>query len=636
MKKIFPLSLFLAVSLPLFAQSPAITWTAGQRPATDGTIELTFTADIAAPWYIYGVRKMDGPLPTAISMENTAAFALEGALAEASPAKEKFDEMFETTVYYFKERATFVQKIRRLTGAAFTVSGTLEYQSCSDRECIPNEYAFSIEIPAGGAAASGTEEQSLWLFLLVALAAGIGAVFTPCVFPMIPMTVSFFIGGSTGRYSGIVKAVIFALSVTLAYTLIGVVVTVFKTPAFANVLSVHWIPNLLFAALFIIFALSFFGLFEITLPSSLASRADRKVDKGGYVAAFFMAIVLAVVSFSCTGPFVGGLLIAAAQGTPAIKPVIGMCVFGLAMSLPFVLLALFPAWLKKLPKSGGWLNSVKVVFAFILLAFCVKFLTQAELSLNCTILTRETAVAFWITLSVLLGFYILGKIKLPHDSEVTRVSVGRLVIAIAAFTFAGYLLPGLFGADLDAVSAFLPAKDRQQFDLTHPEFDVTLRDRTYTSLQEELPQDVALCGNTPKYAGTKMHAPAGVRGYFDLQEALACAKTLNRPVLIDFTGHGCVNCKKMEASTFKDPRVIKLINDRFVWVSLYYDDPTELPLEEQTDGYKTVGKKNRAYQMETFKTVASPYFAIITAGGEIVAQGLGLASADEFLEWAEQ
>ncbi|MDR3350235.1 MAG: thioredoxin family protein [Prevotellaceae bacterium] len=625
MKKILPFSLFLAASLSLFAQSPTVSWTAGQRPAAGGTIELTFTADIPEPWYIYGVRKMNGPLPTVISIENTAAFELAGALEEAVPASEKFDEMFETTVYYFKERAVFVQKIRRLDDAAFTVSGALEYQSCSDRECIPSEYKFSIDIPSGGAAAaSPAEEQNLWLFLLLALAAGIGAIFTPCVFPMIPMTVSFFMSGSASRSGSIMKAVIFALSVTLVYTLIGVIVAVFKTPAFANILSVHWLPNLLFAALFIIFAASFFGLFELTLPSGLANRADRQADKGGYIASFFMAIALAIVSFSCTGPFVGGLLIAAAQGASAVKPVIGMCLFGLAMSLPFVLLAMFPAWLKKLPKSGGWLNAVKVSFAFILLAFCVKFLTQAELSLNCTLLSREAAIAFWITLSVLWGLYILGKIKTPHDSDVPHVGAGRLFLAIAAFTFAGYLLPGLFGADLDAVSAFLPAKSRQQFSP-----DIRQTSLPAISETKETP-----CGNTPKYAGTNMHTPAGIKGYFDLQEALACAKTLNRPVLIDFTGHGCANCKKMESSTFKDPRVIELANGRFVWVSLYYDEQTELPPEEQTADYKTIGKKNRAYQMETFKTVASPYFAIITADGKILAQGLGLSSADEFLEWA--
>jgi thiol:disulfide interchange protein DsbD len=635
MKRVLLFSLFIAYSIVLSALSNTITWQVSQRPTADGLIQLVFTAAIDPAWYIYGAHKMDGPMPTTIRLTDNAGFVTVGTLTEETPSKQKFDEIFETTVYYFQEKAVLIQTIKPLTDAAFTVAGILEYQSCSDRECIPNEYAFSIDV-AGGAAASGTEEQNLWLFLLVALAAGIGAIFTPCVFPMIPMTVGFFISGSSSRYAGVMKAVIFALSVTLIYTLTGVIVALFKTPEFANILSAHWIPNLLFAALFIIFALSFFGLFEITLPSGLANRADRQVDKGGYIASFFMAVVLAIVSFACTGPFVGGLLMTAAQGASAVKPIIGMCLFGLAMSLPFVMLALFPTLLKKLPKSGGWLNAVKVVFAFIMLAFCVKFLTQAGLSLGVDLINREVAIAFWITLSVLLGYYILGKIKLPHDSDVTQVSVGRLVIAMAAFTFAGYMAPGLFGADLDAVSAFLPAKDRQQFDLTHSEFDVTLRDWTYTSLQEELPQDVALCGNTPKYAETKMHAPVGIRGYFDLQEALACAKTLDRLVLIDFTGHGCANCKKMEASTFKDPRVIELINDRFVWVSLYYDDPTELPLEEQTDDYKTVGKKNRAYQMEMFKTVASPYFAIITADGEILKQGLGLAGAEEFIEWATQ
>jgi thiol:disulfide interchange protein DsbD len=246
---------------------------------------------------------------------------------------------------------------------------------------------------------------------------------------------------------------------------------------------------------------------------------------------------------------------------------------------------------------------------------------QAELSLGYNIITREAAIAFWIALSILLGLYILGKIKFAHDSNVPHVSVGRLIIAIAAFTFACYLLPGLFGADLNVVAPFLPAKDRQQFDLT-------VRHAAVETVIKETP-----CGNAPKYAETKMHAPQGIKGYFDLQEAMDCAKTLNRPVLIDFTGHGCINCKKMEASTFKDPRVIEQVNEKFVWVSLYYDDNTELPVEEQTADYKTIGKKNRAYQMGVFKTVASPYFAIVDASGKILAQGLGLASADEFLKF---
>jgi thiol:disulfide interchange protein DsbD len=294
------------------------------------------------------------------------------------------------------------------------------------------------------------------------------------------------------------------------------------------------------------------------------------------------------------------------------------------MSLPFVLLALFPALLTKLPKSGGWLNAVKVVFAFIMLAFCVKFLTQVGLSLGVDLITREGAVAFWITLSVLLGIYILGKLKLSHDSEVTRVSVGRLVIAIAAFTFAGYLAPGLFGGELNAVDPFLPAATKSTMPISGAA-------SVPSSVVKETP-----CGNPPKYADTKMHTPAGIKGYFDLQEALACAKILGRPVLVDFTGHGCINCKKMEISTFKDQRVITLVNEQFVWVSLYYDENTDLPADEQTADYKTIGKRNRAYQMETFKTVASPYFAIINADGETLKQGLGLANAEEFLEWAKQ
>ncbi|MDR1681481.1 MAG: thioredoxin family protein [Prevotellaceae bacterium] len=624
MKRTVLFFLFITAGLSVFAQTNAATWRITQRPSGDGLIELVFSADILPAWYIYGVHKMDGPMPTTIGFTANAAFEPVGALTEETPAKQKFDDIFETTVYYFHEKAVFIQTIKPLADAAFTVAGALEYQSCSDRECIPNEYAFSIDIlPGGGAAAA--EEESLWFFMLAALLAGLGAIIMPCIFPMIPMTVSFFMSGSSSRYVSLMKAVIFTLSVTLIYTLTGAIVAVFKTPAFANILSTHWVPNLLFAALFIVFALSFFGLFELRLPSGLANRADRQVDKGGYIASFFMAVVLAIVSFACTGPFVGSLLMTAAQGASVVKPIIGMGLFGLAMSLPFVLLVLFPSLLKRLPKSGGWLNAVKVVFAFIMLAFCVKFLAQVGQSLGVELITREVAVAFWLTLSVLLGCYILGKIKLPHDSETPRTGVGRLMLAIAAFTFAGYLLPGLLGGELNAVDPFLPAATKPALPLSGAPHTPAI------AIPQETP-----CGNPPKYAGTKMHTPAGINGYFDLQQALDCAKTLNRPVLVDFTGHGCVNCKKMESSTFKDPRVVELINDRFVWVSLYYDENTDLPPEEQTADYKTIGKRNRAYQMETFKTVASPYFAIITADGEIQKQGLGLASAEAFLAWANE
>ncbi len=665
MKKILLLCVLAVASITAVAQPSPASWQVEQKDAGNGIIDLVFTATIESPWYMYSVQEMDGPNPTTLSLTKNANFELVGKLTEGIPSKKKFDDAFEIDVQYYKEKAIFIQKIKRLTDNEFTVNGLVEYQTCSDGTCLPGEHSFSIKIAKGAAtaaaataetttpadnatpaaqqpentpvvekattatttAADGEQEESFWLFILLAIGAGLGAVLTPCVFPMIPMTVSFFMSGSSSRFATVMKAVIFFFSVGFVYMLIGVIVAIFKSPEIANVISSHYIPNLLFALMFIIFAMSFFGMFEITLPSGLANKADQQADKGGYIASFFMALALAIVSFSCTGPFVGGLLPAAASGTSVLKPILGMFCFGLAMASPFLIVAIFPSLMDKL-RSGSWLNSVKVVFAFIMLGFCVKFLTQADLSLGWNIITRDVAVAFWIVLAILLGLYLLGKIKFSHDSDVPFVSVGRLFFAVIAFTFAAYLVPGLFGADLDAVSAFLPAKEKQHFDLTAVQ--------QTAGVAAPVAHKEGTCGGTPKYAETTMHTPVGIKGYFDLQEAMECAKAQNKPILIDFTGHGCANCKKMEKTTFKDQRIIDLMNTEFVWVSLFYDEKTELPVAEQTDDYKTIGKKNLAYQKAEFSSVASPYFAVITPDGNIVVKGLGYSDAEEFLKFANE
>ncbi len=666
MKKIFLASLFFAFSLALFGQQPTATWQIDQKKTSDGNIELVFTATIANSWYMYSVQEVDGPMPTTVSFTKSADFTSVGKLAEGIPSKKKFDEAFEINVQYYEGKAVFVQKIKRTTDKEFTINGTIEYQTCSGMQCVPNDYPFTVKIQAGAvatteqtpastttavqtdvtvaeqpvttaavapvttmtdAATEPAQEESIWLFLILAIGAGLGAILTPCVFPMIPMTASFFMQGSSSKAQTTTKALIFAISVGVIYGLVGCVVAIFKNPAIANIISASWYMNLIFAAMFIVFAMSFFGLFEITLPTGLANKADRQADKGGYIASFFMAVALAIISFSCTGPFVGALLPMAASGTSIVKPILGLFLFGFALASPFLIVAIFPSLMNKL-KSGSWLNSVKVVFAFVMLGFCVKFLNQVDVDANLNIITREVAIAFWIVLSILLGLYILGKIKFSHDSEVKYVSVGRLFIAIVTFVFAAYLVPGLFGAELQAVSAFLPAKDKQQFDLTAVQ---ATAGTAAVSHAKETP-----CGNTPKYAETKMHTPAGIKGYFDMQEAIACAKQLNRPILVDVTGFGCTNCKKMESSTFKDPRIAELVNAEFVWVSLFYDDKTELPAAEQTDKIRTVGHKVRDYQQTTFASVGGPYFAILTADGAILKKDLGLCSADEFLAFANE
>ena len=679
MKALFLVQLFTIFGSILTAQPEIATWKIDAKDTGNNTVELRFTGAIEQGWHVYSIQQTDGPLPASVSITKTADFTLDGELQEGLASKEKFDQVFEMNVNYYKDKAVFVQRLKRIGDNGFTVRGTLSYQGCSDNQCIPVDHDFSVKVAplapadpvqsgssaeAGAASAqdgvadenqqdtllssvgnSSTDEsspsisnaaesapadageESILMFILMAIGFGLLAILTPCVFPMIPMTVSFFISGSSGRAATLIKALVFFISVGLIYGLIGVVVAVFKNPAIANIISSHYAPNLIFAAMFIIFAISFMGAFEIILPTGLANRADRQVDKGGYAASFFMAVALAIVSFSCTGPFVGALLPAAASGVSVWKPVLGLFCFGLAMASPFLTVAIFPSLMKKL-KSGGWLNSVKVVFAFVMLGFCVKFLAVADLSLGWNLLTRDVAIAFWIVLSIMLGLYLLGKIRFSHDSPVDKIGVGRFSLAAAAFVFALYLLPGMFGADLDAVSAFLPAKDRQSFSISAA---------SETKASAATATKLGTCGNTPLYANTRMHTPAGIQGYFDMQEAIECARSLNRPIFIDFTGHSCANCKRMEASTLKDSRIVELMNNEFVWLSLFYDDDEALPADQQTNAYQTVGKRNRAYMLKTFATVASPYFAIIDSDGKIHAQGLGLEeNADKFLGFARE
>ncbi|MEG2666047.1 MAG: cytochrome c biogenesis protein CcdA, partial [Bacteroidales bacterium] len=488
-----------------------------------------------------------------------------------------------------------------------------------------------------GGEQADNSEKSLWGFVLVAVLAGLAAVFTPCVFPMIPMTVSFFIDSEGDskktRGKGILKGAIFTGSITLIYTLIGAIVAVTKSADFANVLSTHWIPNLIFFILFVAFAFSFFGMFEITLPTGFSNKLDAKADKGGYISAFFMAAVLAIVSFSCTGPFVATLLVEAAMGTSVLKPLLGMFFFGLAMGFPFLLLSIFPSLLEKMPKSGGWLNSVKVVFAFILLAFGMKFLLNIDQVYELHLFTREVYLGIWMVIFTLMGFYLLGKIKFSHDTDLPHIGVVRLLIVIVTFTFVIYLIPGLFGAPLKMVSALIPPTTTQQFDLGKISSSALVGGT-------EAASDQILCGQ-PKYAD-KLTLPFGLKGYFDYAEGLDCAKQQNKPVFIDFKGHSCANCKKMEAEVWSDPRVQALLK-QYVIVAMYCDDKTELPQTEWVtstiDGKvkKTLGKRNADFQVTRFKTNTLPYYHLLDAtGNPIVSDSYGYNSdVTAFIQYLE-
>lgn len=452
--------------------------------------------------------------------------------------------------------------------------------------------------------------QALITFLLISFGAGFAALLTPCVFPMIPMTVTYFTKTSTTRRKGIMNAAIYGVSIIVIYTLIGTVFSLIFGAEFANWLSTHWIPNLFFFAVFIIFALSFFGLFEINLPSGLVNKIDKQADKGGVIGIFFMAFTLVLVGFSCTGPIAGTILLEAANGE-AIKPLVGMLGFSAAFAIPFTLFAIFPGWLNTLPKSGGWLNVAKVTLAFLELALALKFLSVADQVYHWGILDREVYIALWIVIFTLMGFYLLGKIRLPHDSETKITSVPRLILAVLVFGFVIYLTPGLVGAPLKALSGYLPPMTTHDFNLL-------------AIVRGEEEPELSPAFEEPKYADL-LHLPHGLKGYFDYEQALAFAKAENKPLFIDFTGHGCVNCREMEAKVWSDPEVLKRLKEDYVVVALYVDEKTELPKEEwyisAYDGKikKTIGKQNLDFMIQRLNANAQPYYTLVGNDGELLA-----------------
>ncbi|EKD31197.1 MAG: hypothetical protein ACD_77C00371G0016 [uncultured bacterium] len=624
------------------AQSTA-TWQYEQKDNGNGTIDLIFKADVAVPWYMYNTQLIEnGPLPTTFDFKNIKGFEPVGKLRDLGKPKTKMDESFGLKVNVFEKKASFVQTIRRTTKEAFKVEGLLTYQTCNGGECLMDELDVVFNVPAGiviagsetvsWAEAPGAKDntQGLLIFLLIAFAAGLGGVFTPCVFPMIPMTVSFFISGSGSKRDGIAKGLFFGLSVTLIYTLIGVIVALFQSTDATDTLGTHWIPNLIFAVLFMVFAISFFGAFEITLPTGLANKADARADKGGLIASFFVAFAMVIVSFSCTGPFVGSILAAAVTGGLALKPILGMFFFGLAFSLPFVIFSFFPSLMKKMPKSGGWLNVVKVVFAFILLGFSMKYLASVDAYFGLGIITRTLFISVWIVLAIMLGVYLLGKIKTSHDSDTPHVGTFRLILAIASFSFAVFLVPGMFGAPLSSLSGLIPPADESTFTIGSG--------GTQNTASQSGEPTAGLCGPA-KYSNPKHKAPHGLASYYEIEQAIECAKQLNKPVLLSFKAVTCSACKLMEATVWSDPEVLEILNNQVVIASLYVDDRTELPVEDQVtsklDGKvkNTLGRKLRDYQLSNFGVVSQPFYVLVDHNENVLVKPIGESSKAEFLKF---
>jgi len=640
-------------SVPVQGILEPVKWEIETEKTGNRAIDIFFTATIDDGYHLYSVNvPEDGPLPTEFIFENQDGFELVGEAVEVTTPIEEFDDVFELDIKFFEKTATFKQTIRFTSNEdQIPVVGEIAYMVCNDVGCVALyediELLFDgktdalisevqqIEDAEVGMSDIQGKKASLWGFFLLSFLGGLAAILTPCVFPMIPMTVSFFMKDGEEKAKGKMQAIIYGISIIAIYTFIGSILAVVAGPDIANWLSTHWLPNILFFLIFVIFAASFFGMFEIVLPSWMVNKTDQKADKGGFLGPVFMAVTLVLVSFSCTGPIVGTILVESAGGL-VVKPIIGMLGFSLAFALPFTLFAFFPSLLQGLPKSGGWLNSVKVVLGFLELALGLKFLSIADQTYHWGILDREVYLALWIVIFFLMGMYLLGKIKFAHDSDLPYISVPRLMLAIITFSFVMYLIPGMFGAPLKALSGYVPPQSTHDFDL-----NAVIRNNVelYAGSGGEEVEEIC---DKPKYADF-LHLPHGLEGYFDYEQALSCAKEQNKPIFIDFTGHGCVNCREMEANVWSDPKVLKILREDYIILALYVDDKTKLAEDEwiksSYDGKmkKTIGKKYADLQITKFGVNAQPFYVLMGHNSEVLTQPRAYdLDVDEFVEFLEK
>ncbi len=614
----------------LIAQaSPTVMWKAAVNHIQDNHYQLVLTGEVAEGWYIHPMD--DEFVGTRLEFAQAEGVSLTGEpVEEFTPADYKGENVV-TGNYLLRQDL-------EITGSGqVAVDGTVTWSACSGDECnMPEDYEFSVpvEIEGGSDAVAPVSEPQkgsggLWALILEAILWGFLMLLTPCVFPMVPMTVSFFLKRSGSAAKGRFNALMYGLFIVLIYT-VPICLIIGLTWAFGgatvtadifNWLSTHWLPNIIFFVIFMLFAASFFGAFEITLPSKWTNKADSGADKGGILGVFFLALTLVLVSFSCTGPIVGTVLIKSTQGE-FWTPMVTMLAFSIAFALPFTLLAFFPSVLNKLPKSGGWLNSVKVVLGFIEVALGLKFLSVADQTYHWHLLDREVYLAIWIVCFTLLGFYLLGKLRFKHDTPLEYISVGRLALAIIDFAFVVYMIPGMWGAPLKALSGYLPPIQTQDFVLG----------QYTTAAPEQQP---------PLQAATMVALPHGLTGYSSLEDGIAAAAAVGKKVFVDISGHGCVNCREMEARVWSDPEVLKRLRDDFVIVTLYVDDKTPLPKDkwvtnDQGKTLKDVGRVNSDLVMKRFGVNSQPNYFILDGEGNTLAGPRGYnLDAGEFVRFLD-
>ena len=632
-KKIFGTIVALLSAFVLSGQMPAnenISWRYSVEPLQGDTCAVTLTATIAPGWHIYDFGPYaGGPNALEILLAPKVGAELVGDIEAQQEAHIAYSEMFKKDVRTYEGRPKFVQKVVT-TAPETTIDVLIKADVCEDGgSCTSSQSKLTVKISnpnASGATIKAEAEstsgstQNLWSMIIEAILWGFMALLTPCVFPMVPMTVSFFLKSSKNKAANRFKAIMYGIFIVTLYTLpIAALIIITRvvggdavTANIFNWLATHWLPNLIFFAVFMVFAASFFGAFEIVMPSKLVNKSDSNSDRGGLGGVFFMALTLVLVSFSCTGPIVGTVLIKSTSGE-FWAPILTMLAFSTAFALPFMLCALFPSLLNTLPKSGGWLNSVKVVLGFVELALGLKFLSVADQTYHWGILDREIYLALWIVIFTLLGFYLLGKLKFKHDSEVKYIGVPRLIMSIIVFAFVVYMIPGMWGAPLRGLSGYMPPISTQDFVI------------------EKYAGPVASTGavSSSESAGRKyadfLHLPYNLEGFFDLEEAKEYASKQDKPIFIDFTGHGCVNCREMEARVWSDERVLDHLRNNYVVTALYVDDKKVVAEEDWvvTESGKTLkrlGDINSHYALTEFKVNAQPYYVLMSPEGKVLVE----------------
>ena len=614
-----------------------VKWTTAVEKISDTEYILVSKSTIDKGWKLYSQKvPEDGPIPTEFIYNVPDGVELVGKTSEEE-GKEVEDKVFNMKIKFFKTSAEFRQHIKLSKSDISSITGEVGFMACDDEKCLTPSYVdLNFDLTKSSEAKQGAtsppqedegESRGLWSIFIVAFFSGFIALLTPCVFPMIPMTVSFFIKQSQSKAKGIRNAIIYGLSIIIIYVLLGTIITAIFGADALNALATNVWFNIIFFILLVVFAISFLGAFEIVLPNSWANKADRQADRGGLIGIFFMALALAIVSFSCTGPIVGTILVEAAS-KGGVAPVIGMLGFSTAIALPFALFAAFPGWLNSLPKSGGWLNTVKVVLGFLELALAFKFLSQADLVLQLHFLEREVFIAIWIAIFGALSLYLFGKIQLPHDSPLKHISVGRLLLGLLTLSFTVYMIPGLWGAPLNLISAFPPPLDYSE----SPYGVGNSKGGGSASSHADLPD------------GAHLLAPHDILAFNDYDKGLAYAKQVGKPIMIDFTGWACVNCRKMEQNVWVKDRVLNTLKNDIVLISLYVDDKRKLSEDDIADSKLKPGKKLRyigqkwsELQTIKYKTNTQPFYVLMDHNEENLIDPVGYTpNADEYYDWLSE